>query len=480
MDAWPVTCSRIARGNDVGLTDILTNARDAMTAQTFGLTVTGQNVSNVNTPGYVRRQALLETRDMGPGAFGGVSVAGIRRVADEFINQRHLSLTGLSSEASSRDQLLGQAEALFNDFAGTGLSSSMNSMFSSFSALSALPNDPTTRSTVLERAATFANQVRSTADQISNFRTELFSQARDVVTDINQKLESIAEISGRINEATASGQEASDLKDLRDAKLIELTQLVEVRTYTDGNGQLVVQGPGITLLQGDHARKLTLDVAGDGSLHVFAQTSAGAAGGDVTQLLSGGELAGILHVRDGDMVEMQNDLDEFAFHLANQVNSVHSAGVGLDGQSGRALFSVSATVAGAAGSLALSADVAGQPDRVAAASSVATLPGDGGHALLLAGVADSPITGLGDMDPGEAYGRLVGRVGQRKSQAASTLANREAMAAQVQTMRDSVSGVSLDEEMVAMTQYQRAFEAASRVFTTADRLLEDLINTLGR
>ena len=124
--------------------------------------------------------------------------------------------------------------------------------------------------------------------------------------------------------------------------------------------------------------------------------------------------------------------------------------------------------------------VVGDAQMVAAASSAGTLPGDAGNALLLAGVADSPIAGLDGQDPGEAYGRLVGRVGQRKSQAASTLANREAMAAQIQTMRDSVSGVSLDEEMVAMTQYQRAFEAASRVFTTADQLLEDLINTLGR
>jgi flagellar hook-associated protein 1 FlgK len=176
----------------VGLTDILNTARDAMSAQTFGLTVTGQNVSNVNTPGYVRRQAVLETRDMGAGNFGGVNVAGIRRVADQFIEQRHLSLTGLSAEASSRDQLLGQAEALFNDFAGTGLSSSMNALFSSFSALSSLPNDPTTRATVLERGETFAGQVRSAADQIANFRSELFSQARDVVGEINEKLDTIA------------------------------------------------------------------------------------------------------------------------------------------------------------------------------------------------------------------------------------------------------------------------------------------------
>jgi flagellar hook-associated protein 1 FlgK len=465
----------------VGLTDILNTARDAMSAQTFGLTVTGQNVSNVNTPGYVRRQAVLETRDMGPGNFGGVNVQGIRRVADQFVEQRHLSLTGLSAEASSRDQLLGQAEALFNDFAGTGLSSSMSSLFSSFSALSSLPNDPTTRETVLQRAETFAGQVRGAAEQVANFRTELFSQARDVVGEINEKLDTIASLSGRINEAQAAGNEAADLKDKRDALLVDLTKQIEVRTYTDGNGQLVVQGPGVTLVQGDTARHLDLDVAADGSVKVLAKNNtAGGAGSNVTKFLSGGELAGILNVRDRDVVEMQTDLDEFAFHLAGQINSVHSAGFGLDGAGGRAFFDAGATVQGAAGSLRVSADIAGQPDRLAASSNAASLPGDGSQATALAAVADGPIAALGGLDPGEAYGRLIGNVGQRKQRAATDLETRDAMTAQIETMRQSVSGVSLDEEMVAMTQFQRAFEAASRVFTTADQLLEDLINTLGR
>jgi flagellar hook-associated protein 1 len=463
----------------VGLTDILNTARDAMSAQTFGLTVTGQNVSNVNTPGYVRRQALLETRDMGPGNFGGVNVAGIRRVADQFIDQKHLSLTGLSSEASSRDQLLGQAEALFNDFAGSGLSSSLNSLFSSFSAMSSLPNDPTTRATVLDHADSLANQVNTAAEQISSFRTDLFSQARNVVGEINEKLDAIASLSGRINEAQAAGQDAADLKDKRDVLLVDLTKKIEVRTYTDGNGQLVVQGPGVTLVQGQTARHLDLDVADDGSVHVLART-AGGAGGDVTKFLSGGELAGVLNVRDHDVVDMQNDLDEFAFHLANQLNSVHSAGFGLDGQSGRAIFEVGSTVKGAAGTLRVSDDIAGRPERLAAASSAAALPGDSGQAMLLAAVADGPVAGLDGLNPGEAYGRLVGRVGQRKQRAATDVETRDAMTAQVETMRQSVSGVSLDEEMLSMTQYQRAFEAASRVFTTADKLLEDLINTLGR
>lgn len=463
----------------MGLTDIMNTARDALSAQTFGLTVTGQNVANVNTPGYVRRQAVLETREMGNRNFGSVNAAGLRRAADGFVDQRHLALTGLSAEASARDRLLARTEVLFNDLGGTGLGAPLNALFSSFSALASSPTDLTTRSSLLQRADTFAQQVRTSSEQLSGMRTELFSQARDLTLQINSKIDTVAQLSGRINQAQAAGEEPADLKDKRDGVLLELAQLVEIRTYTDGNGQLVVQGPGATLVQGDTARHLALDVAPGGALRVLAQTKSGG-GGDVTAFLSGGELAGVLQVRDHDLVEMLSELDSFAFHVATSINGVHAAGVGLDGQTGRALFSLSAGEAGAAASLGLNADLAGQPERVAAATSAAALPGDAGQAVLLAQLADAPIAGLGNLDAATAYGRLVGGVGQRKADAASDLSTREAMTAQVEVVRQSISGVSLDEEMISLSKYQRAFEAASRVFSTADRLLEDLINTLGR
>jgi len=463
----------------VGITDILNTARDAMAAQTFGLTVTGQNVSNVNTPGYVRRTAQLETRDMGDKAYGSVHVAGLQRVADRFVEQRHLALTGASAEASTRDQLLSQTEALFNDFEGTGLSGSLNALFSSFSGLSASPSDLTTRATVLGRAQSFADQVRSSSDQMQNMRTDLFSQARELTGQINSKLDSVAQLSGRINQARAAGEEPADLEDKRDAELLELSQLVEIHTYTDGNGQLVVQGPGMTLIQPDSARHLSVDIGSDGSLRSLAET-AGGKGSDITKFLSARQLSGVLTVRDHDIVEMQSELDEFAFHVASQINSVHAAGFGLDGGSGRNLFALSATADGAAGSLALSADVLDHPEFLAASNNASQLPGNGSQATSLAQLGSTPIAALGNLDPGQAYAKLVGGVGQRKADSAATLSTREAMTAQVEVVRQSISGVSLDEEMVSLSKYQRAFEAASRVFTTADQLLEDLINTLGR
>lgn len=462
----------------MGLTDILNTARDAMAAQTFGLTVTGQNVANVNTPGYVRRQAVLETRDMGDRNFGSVHVAGLRRVGDVFVEQRHLALVGLGAEASSRDQLLSRVEAHFNDFEGTGLGGALSALFSSFSAVASLPSDLTTRAVLLTRADTFAGQVRASSEGLGAIRTELFSQARELTLDINAKLDSIAELSGRINQAQAVGEEPADLKDKRDALLLELSELVDVRTYTDGNGQLVVQGPGVTLVQGDRARHLGLDVGADGSVRVLAETTSG--GGDVTRFVTAGRLAGVLQVRDGDLVEMQAELDAFAFHVASEINAVHQSGFGLDGGGGRPLFSVGSGPEGAAASLHLNPELVGEPGRVAASGSPTAIPGDGSQATLLARLAETPIAPLGNLDPSQAYARLVGSVGRRRADAAADVETRDAMRAQVEVVRQSISGVSLDEEMVSLTQYQRAFEAASRVFSTADRLLEELINTLGR
>src|SRR5204862_7850019 len=131
-------------------------ARDALNAQAFGLNVTGQNVANANTPGYVRRDAVLETRIAGTITYGGVATAGIHRSVDSFLDSRNYVAGSFEEGAKSRDQSLAAIENLFNDTQGTGLSSSLSGLFSSFSALGASHNDPTARAVVLERADGFA------------------------------------------------------------------------------------------------------------------------------------------------------------------------------------------------------------------------------------------------------------------------------------------------------------------------------------
>jgi flagellar hook-associated protein 1 FlgK len=462
----------------MGLTDLLTTARDALAAQQYGLGVAGSNVSNVNTPGYARREALLQTQELGP-TNGTVRALGLRQVVDQFTERRLFATTALSSGASQRSTDLGTIESLFNDGQGTGIADSLQALFDSFSALATNPTDSTVRSTVLSSAQSFADKVSSTGDALAAFQTEELDKAKGVVSEINQKATNIAQLSSRITIAQSQGQDAADLIDQRTQLVSSLSDLVDVHTFTDGQGQLVVQSAGTTLVEGGTARQFGIGVASDGSMQLLA-TRPGGPSSDVTALLTGGKLAGLRDVRDVDAKAILGQLDQLAYDVGNAVNTVHAAGYGQDGGTGRNLFSVTATVSGAARSLALDAGMVGQPSFLAASSSAAAVPGDSTNALALSQLQNARLTTGGTRTAIEAYSDIVGDVGLRKQGADADAQTRDAMKAQVSQMRESASGVNLDEEMVNLTKFQRAYQAASKVLTTADQLLGDLIASVGR
>ncbi|MFZ5894337.1 MAG: flagellar hook-associated protein FlgK [Myxococcota bacterium] len=457
------------------LSQLLYTARDGLTAQSYGLGVTGQNISNVNTPGYVRREALLETRALGE--TGSVDAAGIRRVTDVFLERRQYETTGLSSAASEHDRNLANVEALFNDQSGTGLGSSLDQVFKSFSALATNPSDPTTREAVLDAAEDFAKRVNETADAIAQAQQGLFQAAQTTVQEINEKAQAIAKLNEQIASAEAQGQSAADLRDKRNQLLMSLSSMVDVRTVTSGDS-LVVQVSGATLVDGALARSLSVGLDASGALQINSVSSSGNQAQDVTNFLTGGSLAGIREARDVDMAAIAKQLDQFAFDVGSAINTQHAAGFGLDGVSGRSLFDLGGGVSGAARAISLSADVAGNPSAIAASGSASTVPGGSDNATKLSALSRLPIASGGTRTASDAYGDVVGDIASRRSASKQMVEAREAISAQVDAMHESMSGVSLDEEFVNLTKFQRAYQASARLLTTADQLLQELIQRI--
>jgi flagellar hook-associated protein 1 FlgK len=459
------------------LTQLMYTARDSLSAQSYGLNVTGQNITNVNTPGYVRREALLETRALGTATTGTVTVAGLRRATDLYIDRRELTARGSAAAASEHDNQLASVEAMFNDLGGTGMGSALDGLFSSFSALAANPNDPTARATVLGAADNFATRASSMADALAQTKDDLLKRAQATIEQINSRASSISELNRRIQAAEAQGEDAADLKDQRNNLLLDLSTMIDIRTIPDVKGSIIVQASGTTLVDGFDYRPMEVDLGTDGSLRILSKREGGA-DMDVTQFLTGGTLAGIKEARDVDVFEVANKLDQLVFDVASAVNAQHAAGYGQDGVAGRNLFDISATASGAARSIELGAAVAGNPAAVAASSDLPSLPGGSGNAAALASVWDAPLSG--GRTAAQAYGDIIGGIGQRKSAIAQAVETQAAIKDQIQAMREAISGVSLDEEMVALTKYQRAYQAAGRVLTTVDELLQDLLNRVGR
>jgi flagellar hook-associated protein 1 len=158
----------------------------------------------------------------------------------------------------------------------------------------------------------------------------------------------------------------------------------------------------------------------------------------------------------------------------------HAAGFGSDGSTGNNLFDIPATATGAARAISLSVDVAGHPERVAAASSAATTPGGSDNAAALSGLSTQAIASGNTETASDAYGDLVGNVGELRASSQRNVTTQTAVQQQAQTMQQSLSGVSLDDEMVALTKYQNAYGAASKVLNTVDQMMSDLMNAVGR
>ena len=463
----------------MGLSDILNTARDALQTHQYGLGVTSQNIANVNTPGYARREAIIQTQAFGGRSFGSVKADGLRQVVDQFAERRYFSTTGLSAAANQRDGDLARIESIFTDAEGSGINDSMQKFFASFSALASNPSDTTARATVLARADNFARTIAGAADDIASFKLEQLDKAKTVTAQVNEQSARIAKLNGQIQVAKGLGQDAADLIDQRTQAVTELSTLIDVHSFVDDKGGLVIQSTGTTLVEGQVARTLAIGLDGNDKMQILA-TRPGGPPTDVSAFLTGGKLAGIRDSRDVDGDAILQQLDQLAFDVANAVNTAHGGGFGLDGSTGNDLLHVSTTVAGAARSLSLDAAMAGHPERVAASSTAAGVPGNSGSAVALGQLADALLTGGGTRTATQAYSDIVGDIGLRKQNAKLEAETREGILAQVTTMRETASGVNLDEEMVNLTKYQRAYEASAKVLSTADQLLADLIESLRR
>jgi flagellar hook-associated protein 1 FlgK len=457
------------------LSQLLNTARDGIAAQSYGLGVTGQNLANVNTPGYVRREAQLETRALGTQTTGTVQATGLRRVTDTILERRQYESTGLSSAASEHDNRLASLESLFNDAGGTGLGSAVSAVFSSFSSLAANPSDTTVRKSVLDAASNFTQRVNDTANTIATSRDDLLHDAQSTTAQINEAAKAIARLNGQISAAEVQGDDAADLKDQRNRLLLGLASQVDVRTINSSSGGLVIQAAGATLVDGSEARTMSVDLDSGGALRILSSREGGQAT-DVTRFLTGGKLAGIRETRDVDLFDVSKKLDQFVFDVSTAVNQQHEQGFGLDGGTGRDVFALSATASGAARAIKVSADVFGKPEALAASSSAATLPGGADNAAAISALSSGSIVFGNSRTAAQAYGDIVGDVASRRASAASMLETRKAISAQIDAMHESMSGVSLDEEFVNLTKFQRAYEASSRVLSTADQLLGELIN----
>ncbi len=451
----------------MSLSGLLDIARSGLLSQSGALGITGQNVTNATTAGYTKRVASLT-----PQVGGGVTFNGEIRSFDRFAYAHVVQQTGLQSAASARANALAGIEAIMAPTTGT-IGDRATALMGSLTTLTAYPLDTAVRSDVLSKVGDLSTTISNASRALSDASKELFQQSQGVVSDLNDRLTHIADLNGKIAEAQALGSDASNLRDQRDVYVKDVSERVGARAIEDAQGRVTLFGAGAVLVEGNRTNPLTLDLDPGGKMRI---TVKGASNIDVTARVDSGTLGGLREARDVDLAASQTGLDAYAFDVANTLNAAHAAGFGRDGVDGRPLFAVSATKAGAASTLAIDPGMVGHPELVAAAGSVAELPGGNSGALAMAALAESDS--FGGTTITNRFANLASDVGARKLNAESEKSLRDDTLSLATTMSQSTSGVSLDEEMIDMSKYQRAFEAASKVLQTANELLDNFLREI--
>ncbi len=374
-------------------------------------------------------------------------------------------------------QVLTVAQSALGVGGDDALQKALGEFFSAWSAVAAEPQSAAARQQALAAADGVARAFAAVRGHLQDTRKGLDGKIGATVDEIQQRLEKIAALNKEIRLSETDGVKANDLRDMRQQLANEVSERIGAVSFTDDEGNLNLMLPkGGVLVEGQTTAQLVTvaDPANDGLLAIELRSPSG-----TTRRLDssvGGELGGMLHARDVVIGKAVADIDQLAYDFATQVNALHSAGFGLDGVGGRDLFVQPASVARAAELLAVDPAVAQNPDALAAAQDAAALPGDNRVAQAIADLATATLAAGGTKTASEQAISIGAELGSSLRQAESDFELHSARLQQLSAFRESVSGVSIEEEMIELTKAQRAFEAATKVIQAGDEMLETLLS----
>ena len=360
---------------------------------------------------------------------------------------------------------LSQVEAALSS-TGNLVDAGLTKFFSAFSQLSQDPTSGVARQQVTVQGQELANTFNEVATRLSAAKRDTDVQVKSSVDQINALATQIASLNAAIGGVSQTAGEA--LRDKLGVALSSLSQLVDIGVVPRSNGGADVSiGNGRALVIG--ASSYQLGVAAAAGSGLTDLTSGGVV---ITNEVKGGRVGGLLQVRDTQLPGYVSRLDQLAYDLATSVNTAHQAGFDLNGNPGGDFFAPLASAAGAASALKMSAAVSANGNLVAAAGT--TNAGDNQAARAITNLQRTPL-GAGTTNPVDTWGALIYRVGTDSQTASSNKSERDEIVNQLQTLRDQVSGVSLDEEAGNLQKFQRAYEANARYFSAIQTSLDVLM-----
>jgi flagellar hook-associated protein 1 FlgK len=455
---------------NVALTALLSHSQAA--------TVYGHNVANVNTPGYHRQNAKVSAGPAvslsnayygtGVGQMGsGVYVTSIQRYAVDFYDTRYRLENQQASKWSTESEIVSQLEATLLETSTDGLLPKIEAYFNNWQAASDDPSNISVRRQLLDSAKELASSINTRYIQIESIRSEQDLRINQSIQEINLVAGNIADLNREISRIMSIGDSPNDLLDARDLALDRLSELAGATSFKQENGEVSVSINGHILVGGHEIyplhtemdptnENLTKIVWNDGKDFVPAS----------------GELAGIISARDTIFEDQRTGLNNLAMMLKDQVNAIHFNGYGLDNSTQLNFFEGTD-----AGNFKVN-DALENVSKIALSSAI-NEPGNNEIGRSIFKLRTTATLNSNTMTFSQYYNDQISKLGMTVLRAKTNARDRSLVAQALVTQREAITGVSLNEEAANIAKSQKAYEAAARVISTIDEMLDTVINRMG-
>lgn len=464
----------------------LSIALSGLDAAQTGLDTVSENISNANTPGYLKETASLVNQQIPGDAIGnGVSVAGVLQSTNSFNRQLELSANGSQSYANQLQSLLTSAQASFNEPSSSGIAEQLNTMYNDFSALADSPTQPASYAQVVASAQNVTTAINQAAQNLTDVYNQASSAAGTLVTTINSQLSEVASINTQLASTSLTPGASNTLVDQQNAVIDQLASELGVTSIPGNAGQTTLLIGGVALVQGGQASSIeftpsTNPISTSSSAGTFtpAQITLTSSGTQVP--VTSGTLGATLTVLNSKLPTYGGYLNSLATNLASKVNTQLATGYNANNKSGPPLF-VSVTnsnqptvpstpIAVNAATITVNQAVVSDPSgEIAASSADPYAPGDGSNAQAIANQQTSTTGVIAN------WATSVANVGLDVQNASALATNATNTYNQAYSAEQSVSGVSVNSQLVNMVNYQQMYQASAKVISTVAATLQSLI-----
>jgi len=445
----------------------LQTALSGLEAAQAAIDTTGQNIANASTPGYSRQQVNLTERSpltipalssytgQGSQLGAGVDITSITRIRDTFLDSQYRSQNSQTSADNTNAQILGQAQASLNEPTSSGLSSVLDTFFQGFNTYSTASNQDGSTQTIIGDGQAVADSLNTLSGQITTLQSQV-TQQYDTLTDptsgaVASDANSIAQLNVQIAQAQSAGLNANDLEDQRDNAIDDLSQYSNVYVSTQSNGMVNVSFGNAASAAQNGTTDATPLVDG-GTVNLSQNLS------DSNLSGSSGTLGSLLGLYDsttgtGTLSNYLTTLNGVADQLVTTVNGAISS-ADSQGATATPFFDPSGTTA----------------------ATIAVNPSLSSTSTPYTAAEASAVNALSGGSAEQTYQAFVTQVGGDVQSAQNSQSTSQSLLTAIGNQRQSVSGVSLDEEMTNLIQFQQAYQASARVESTINDTFTSLLS----